>query len=387
MNDHQVAVIGAGPSGVAAAVSLRDRGIRPLLIDRAEHVGASWRARYDRLRLNTGRLTSHLPNRPYPAGTAVFPTRDQVVAHLDRHAREDGIDLLLGTTVARVDRDGEGWRLWTSGGDVCARHVVVATGYEHTPNIPDWPGADGFTGRLLHSSAYRNPIPFSGLRVLVVGAGSSAMEIVHDVATGGAAQAWLAVRTPPNIMLRALPGGFPSDYLATPLFDAPVGLVDWMARLAQRATIGDLSEYGLPTPREGVFARGKRLGRAPVIVDREVVDAIRARRFEVVRTIGRFDGGTVVLTDGRRLQPDAVICATGYSRGLEPLVGHLGVLDDRGLPRSAGEVAAAPGLWFIGFQSRPGLISFAAKQSQRIAKRIAAELAAAPAITPVADGG
>ncbi|EHI11132.1 flavin-containing monooxygenase [Mycolicibacterium thermoresistibile] len=387
MNDHQVAVIGAGPSGVAAAVSLRDRGIRPLLIDRAEHVGASWRARYDRLRLNTGRLTSHLPNRPYPAGTAVFPTRDQVVAHLDRHAREDGIDLLLGTTVARVDRDGEGWRLWTSGGDVCARHVVVATGYEHTPNIPDWPGADGFTGRLLHSSAYRNPIPFSGLRVLVVGAGSSAMEIVHDVATGGAAQAWLAVRTPPNIMLRALPGGFPSDYLATPLFDAPVGLVDRMARLAQRATIGDLSEYGLPTPREGVFARGKRLGRAPVIVDREVVDAIRARRFEVVRTIGRFDGGTVVLTDGRRLQPDAVICATGYSRGLEPLVGHLGVLDDRGLPRSAGEVAAALGLWFIGFQSRPGLISFAAKQSQRIAKRIAAELVAAPAITPVADGG
>src|SRR5690606_37595966 len=130
---------------------------------------------------------------------------------------------------------------------------------------------------------YRNPIPFSGLRVLVVGAGSSAMEIVHDVATGGAAQAWLAVRTPPNIMLRALPGGFPSDYLATPLFDAPVGLVDRMARLAQRATIGDLSEYGLPTPREGVFARGKRLGRAPVILYLVGVEPISADQLAAVR--------------------------------------------------------------------------------------------------------
>ncbi|MGV0838179.1 flavin-containing monooxygenase [Mycolicibacterium thermoresistibile] len=387
MSYYQAVVIGAGPSGVAAAVSLRDRGIRPLLIDRSAHVGASWRARYDRLRLNTGRLTSHLPNRPYPEGTAVFPTRDQVVDHLDRHAREDGIELMLSTTVARIDRDRDGWRLWTSGGDVCAHHVVVATGYEHTPRIPEWPGAEEFSGQLMHSSAYRNPAPFVGLRVLVVGAGSSAMEIVHDVATGGAAQAWLAVRTPPNIMLRALPGGFPSDYLATPLFDAPVGLVDRMARIAQRATIGDLAEYGLPTPTEGVFARGKRLGRAPVIVDREVIDAIRARRFAVVPTVERFDGDSVVLIDGRRLQPDAVICATGYLRGLESLVGHLGVLNDQGLPRSAGEVSAAPGLWFIGFQSRPGLISFAAKQSQRIAKRISAELVGAPpmAATPVVD--
>lgn len=213
------------------------------------------------------------------------------------------------------------------------------------------------------------------------------MEIVHDVATGGAAQAWLAVRTPPNIMLRALPGGFPSDYLATPLFDAPVGLVDRMARTAQRATIGDLAEYGLPTPTEGVFARGKRLGRAPVIVDREVIDAIRARRFEVVHTIDHFDGDAAVLIDGRRLRPDAVICATGYLRGLEELVGHLGVLTEQGVPGSAGEISAAPGLWFIGFRSRPGLISFAAKQSRWIAKRIAAELAGAPpmATAPVVD--
>lgn len=374
MRGQQVVVVGAGPSGVAAALSLRDRGVCPLLIDRADHVASSWRARYDRLKLNTGRRTSHMPNRPYSKGTGVFPTRDQVVDHLERHAREEGIELRLSTTVLRIDSHPGGWRLSTSSGDITAEQVVMATGYEHTPILPEWPGIAGFGGEVLHSSAYRNPLPYNGKHVLVVGAGSSAMEIVYDLATGGAAKAWLAVRTPPNIMLRSLPGGFPSDYLATRLFDAPVRLADGMAKIARRLEIGDLTEFGLPTPREGVFARGKRQGRAPVIVDREVIRAIRARCFDVVPTIEAFDGNAVLLLDGRRLEPDAVICATGYRRGLESMVGHLGVLDERGLPRATGVTAAAPGMRFIGFLSRPALISFVAKQSQRVADNIVNEL-------------
>ncbi|MGE2715538.1 flavin-containing monooxygenase [Mycolicibacterium litorale] len=382
MGEHQVVVIGAGPSGVATALSLRDRELRPVLVDRADHVGASWKARYDRLRLNTGRRTSHMPNRPYPKGTGAFPTRDQVVEHLDRHAHEDGIRLCLGTTVNRIDPHPTGWLLGTSSGDLVARQVVVATGYEHSPRVPEWPGVQSFSGEISHSSQYRNPRRYRGKRVLVVGAGSSAMEIVHDVATGGAVSAWLAVRTAPHIMIRALPGGLPSDYIATPLFDAPTWLADAVARVGQRIDVGSLAEYGLPTPREGVFARGKRLGRAPVIVDREVVRAIRARVFEVVPTVERFDGDTAVLADGRRLTPDAVICATGYTRGLETMVGHLGVLDERGLPRSSGVSPAAPGLRFVGFLSRPGLISYVAKQSQHVARRIADELANTHALTP-----
>jgi glycine/D-amino acid oxidase-like deaminating enzyme len=378
MQEHQIVVIGAGPSGVATALSLRDRGLRPLLVDRADHVGSSWKARYDRLKLNTGRRTSHMPNRPYPKETGVFPTRDQVVEHLDRHAHEEGIELLLDTTVARMDPTASGWHVSTTSGDIAAKQVVVATGYEHTPKLPDWPGLDTFSGEVLHSSKYRNPAPFVGKRVLVVGAGSSAMEIVHDVATGGASAAWLAVRTSPHIAIRALPGGFPSDYIANRLFDAPVWLADSLSRIAQRIDVGDLTEYGLPAPAEGMFARGKRLGRAPVIVDREVIHAIRDRVFEVVPTVERIDGDSVSLIDGRVLEPDVVVCATGYVRGLEPMVGHLGVLDERGVPKSIGVTAAAPGLRFIGFLSRPGLISFVAKQSEHVAKHIADELDRAP---------
>ena len=97
MAELQVVVIGAGPAGIATAVSLQDRGLCPVLVERADEVGASWRGRYDRLKLNTGRPFSHLPGRRYPKGTPMFPSRDEVVAHLDRHARENGIELRLNT--------------------------------------------------------------------------------------------------------------------------------------------------------------------------------------------------------------------------------------------------------------------------------------------------
>jgi cation diffusion facilitator CzcD-associated flavoprotein CzcO len=379
MSTLEVVVIGAGPSGVAAAVSLLDRGLQPLLVDRAEQVGSSWRGRYDRLKLNTARPLSHLPNRRYPRGTAIFPTRSEVADHLDRHAHEEGIRLRLGTTVERIEALAGGWRLHTSTGEIDSRQVIVATGYEHTPFLPEWPGMKTFEGELMHSSAYQNPKRLQGKRVLVVGAGSSGMEIVHDVSTGGAAVAWLSIRTPPNILPRRGPGGLPSDFIATPLYRLPPKIADSVGGWGRRLCFGDLTAYGLPTPDEGPFERGARVGKAPAIVDKEVVDAIRANRFRVVCGVATIDGDTVELTSGERLKPDVVICATGYRRGLESMVGHLDVLDADGVPRVAGEVSAAPGLRFIGFMSRPGLIGYVAAQSKRVAKRVVRELESQPA--------
>jgi cation diffusion facilitator CzcD-associated flavoprotein CzcO len=369
-----VAVIGAGPAGVSMALSLRDRGIRPLLIDRADEVGSAWRSRYDVLKLNTGRPFSHLPNRPYPKGTPLFPSRDDVVAHLERHAREDGIELCLGTAVDRIDRRDGGWQLKTSSDDIDARQVVVATGLMNAPVVPNVQGRAGFTGELVHSSAYRNPAPYQGKRVLIVGSGSSGMEIAHDLATRGAAKVWLAVRTPPNIMLRKGPGGLPGDVIAVPLYHAPIRVADAISRRARRANLGDLSEFGLPIPAEGPFARLARQQKVPSLVDLEVIDAIKDGSIEVVAALDSFDGGFSRLVDGTVLDADAVVCATGYRPGLEPLVGHLGVLNGTGVPVVTGEKAAAAGLRFLGYSSRPIVMGYVAKQSKRVAKRIADEL-------------
>jgi cation diffusion facilitator CzcD-associated flavoprotein CzcO len=371
MHVRDVVIIGAGPAGVSAALSLKDRGLRPVLIDRADNVAASWRSRYDRIKLNTGRQFSHLPGRPYPRGTSLFPTRNDVVAHLDRHAHEDGIDLLLSTAVTRIDHDHGRWKLTTSNGDLNAAQVVVATGYQHTPVVPQWPGP--FTGDVIHSSQYRNPTPYTGKRVLVVGSGSSGLEIAYDLSTGAAKKVWLSVRTPPNLLPRNGPFGLPNDVMSIPLYHLPARIADRIAASARRLVFGDLSAFGLPSPTEGPFARAHRLHVAPSVVDVEVIDAVRGKAVEVVSAVTAFDHDHVVLSDGTSIPADAVICATGYRPNLAELVGHLGVLSPLGLPTAQAPTPAVRGLYFHGLVSRPSLIGHLARQSRALARRICAE--------------
>jgi cation diffusion facilitator CzcD-associated flavoprotein CzcO len=141
--------------------------------------------------------------------------------------------------------------------------------------------------------------------------------------------------------------------------------------------VGNLSEYGLTWPEEGIFARLRRTGKAPAIVDEEVLEAIRERRIEIVAGLEAFEETGIRLTDGSRVEPDAVIAATGYRSGLEPMVGHLGVLDGHGVPGARGAEPAAEGMRFIGYVPRPGGIGYAGKEARRGARRIARELAGA----------
>lgn len=389
---RQVVVIGAGPAGLASALALKDAGLRPLVLDQAEQVGAAWRRRYDRLRLNTSRFTSHLPGRPFPKGTPLFPTRDQMVEHLASHACEPGIDLRLGARVQTLEPE-DGWLVGTSAGEVRSPQVVVATGYENEPLLPDWSRSDGFAGRLLHACEYKNPEPFRDAAVLVVGPGCTGMEIAYDLAEGGAKKVWLSARTAPNLLTRQGPGGLPGEFIGIAFLRAPARVGDAVAHFGRRMDFGDLSEYGLPVPEEGVFSRLRRLGVTPAIVDEEMIEAIKAGRIEVVRGVESLDLEGAHLADGARVEPDAIICATGYRRGLEPLVGHLGVLDESGLPRARGEKPAAKGLRFIGYLPRPGAIGYMGKEAKRAARAIARELGATKARSlpssrhPVTAGG
>lgn len=376
-SDQRVVVVGAGMAGVAVAVAGLAFRLRTLIVERADRVGAAWGGRYDRLRLNTSRPFSHLPGRRYPQGTPMFPTRDQVLEHLERHAGEDGVEVALRTSVKRIDRVGRSWVVHTSTGEIETNEVVVATGFENQPVIPDWPGRKAFGGRLLHASQYANADPFRGLSVLVVGSGCSGMEIAYDLVEGGAGTIRIAVRTPPNLMLRSSPGPVPGDWIGVPLMHLPVRIADAISRFGQRSDIGDLTEYGLPIPDEGPFARIRRSGAEPTIVDREVVEAIKDGRVVIVPAVEDLDADGVSLADGSRVEPDVIVCATGYRRGLEPLVGHLGVLDDRGVPRRLGADPAAPGLRFVGYVPRPGALGYMAKEGRRTAKAIARERLAA----------
>ena len=308
----------------------------------------------------------------------MFPARDVVVRYLEDYARQNDLEVRFGADVARIERDDGSWRVHAAGGDINAPQVIVATGYEHTPMIPDWPGRERFGGTLIHAAKYRNAKPFVGQSALVVGPGCSGMEIAHDLAEGGAERVWLAVRTPPNIVLRRA-GPIPGDLIGIAMLRWPARFTDPPMRFVRRRVLGDLTEFGLPMPAEGLFSRLRREGKAPAILDAEVIDAIKERRINVVAGVESLDETGVNLADASRIEPDVIVAATGYSPGLTTMVGHLGVLDERGIPRAVAGTAALPGLRFIGYVPRPGQIGYMGGEAKRAARAIAHELGVAHA--------
>ncbi|MER7487115.1 NAD(P)/FAD-dependent oxidoreductase [Streptomyces sp. NPDC126497] len=372
--DRPVYVIGGGPGGLAVAYALRARGVRAVVLERSDRVGDSWRRHYDRLRLHTTRRLSALPGLPMPRRFGRWPARDDVVRYLEKYAEHHRLEIVTGVEVSRVERapDGTGWLLHATGGrELTGAAVVVATGFNHTPRVPDWPGLDAYTGEFLHASGYRDAKPFAGRDVLVVGVGNTGAEIAVDLVEGGASRVRLAVRTPPHIVRRST-AGWPAQYSAVLVRRLPVGLVDRLGRVQARVALPDLSDRGLPRPRAGLYSR-VREGAIPV-QDVGLVDAVRRGAVEVVAAVEGFEEDRVVLADGERVAPDAVVAATGYARGLEGLVGGLGVLDDRGRPvvHGARTPAGAPGLYFTGFTNPiSGNLRELALDAQRIAKAVA----------------
>jgi cation diffusion facilitator CzcD-associated flavoprotein CzcO len=346
-----VLVVGAGAAGLATAARLRRRGIEALVVDRGTAVGDSWRARYDRLHLHTPRVQSALPGLRIPRRYGRWVARDDMAAYLEQYAASAGIRPRFGVEVHRLERDGSGWKAATDGAALQAAQVVLATGWNRDPVLPDWPGRRTFRGELLHASAYANPEPYRGRDVLVVGAGNTGAEIAADLARGGAARVRLAVRTPPNVLPREL-GPVPLTLLGIAEDGAPSWLVDPVNRLVQRRFVGDLTRYGLPRAPAGVAAQMRATGVTPTI-DAGLVRELRAGTVTPVAALDRFEDGAAVLADGTRLTPDVVVAATGYTSALAPLVGHLGVLDARGGPlvRGGRTVPAAPGLRFVGLSN------------------------------------
>ncbi|MFE9725558.1 flavin-containing monooxygenase [Streptomyces sp. NPDC005794] len=368
-----VYVIGGGPGGLAAAAALREQGVRAVVLEKSDRVGSSWRRHYDRLHLHTIRRWSALPGLAMPRRFGRWVSRDDMVRYLEKYAEHHELEVVTGVEVSRIDRlaDGTGWQLSATGGRVLTgRAVVVATGFNHTPRIPPWPGREGFTGELVHAAEYRDPAPYAGKDVLVVGIGNTGAEIAVDLVEGGASGVRIAVRTTPHIVRRST-AGWPAQATAVLVRRLPVRLVDRAGRLMCRVSVPDLAEQGLPRPDTGLYSR-VREGAIPV-QDVGLINAVKSGRVVPVAAVDSFDGDAVVLADGTRLTPDAVIAATGYERALEGLVGHLGVLDPRGRPvvHGARTPDGAPGLYFTGFTNPiSGMLREMALDARRIARKL-----------------
>lgn len=341
-------IIGAGPAGLAAAAELQKVGYTVVVIDKADSVGSSWSHHYDRLHLHTARTMSSLPGKPMPRSYGRWVARDDFRAYLADFAKD--LDVRLGVTATSVAKKGERWAVESSIGTLEADVLVIATGYNHAAKIPDWPGLASYTGRVVHSSEYRNPTALEAKHVLVVGPGNSGAEIAADLAGSGVAVT-LAVRTPPNIVRREVLG-IPTQSLTVSTYPLPTKVADRVARGMQILTVGDLSRYGLQKAPRGIFSQQAFDDVTPTI-DVGLIDALRAGKITVVGAVESFTKDAVQLADGTSVTADVVLVATGFQRGLEPLVGSLGVIAPGGRPliNADEQLPGLEGLFFLGYSN------------------------------------
>lgn len=367
-------VIGAGPAGLATAACLGQLGFQACVLERSDSVGASWRSHYRRLHLHTVKELSALPGLPFPAQAPRYVPREQVVRYLEDYAEHFGIRPLFGVAVRRIEplAAGTGWAATCEDGQhIEAPHVVVASGANVRPRRPELPGEKDFEGTVLHSHAYRDPAPFAGRRVLVVGMGNTGAEIALDLCEAGVEVA-LSVRSAVNIVHRDVLGR-PTQRTSILLGRLPPRLGHTLAAWLRDLTVGDVSRWGLRTPRTSPLAQLREEGRTPVI-DVGTLARIRAGDIRVHPGIERLLGHGVRFTDGQEAPFDSIVLATGYEPGLQDLVPDVHLdLDARGLPREAIGRGARAGLHFTGFdlQQPGGLLRTIGQQALEVAQEVA----------------
>jgi cation diffusion facilitator CzcD-associated flavoprotein CzcO len=260
----------------------------------------------------------------------------------------------------------------TSAGPRLARHVVIATGRDRQPFIPEWKGMKAFAGRVIHSADFGEAKDYAGRQVLVVGAGNSGFDALNHLAGANTAQIWLSARNGPSLLPKRI-GQIAVHRFSPIMARLPVRLADAVMAATQRLVFGDLGKFGLPPAPSGGASR-LTSDYTAIASDDGAVDAIKAGKIIVVPQVREFTGEGVILDNGELIQPDIVIAATGYRTGLEIMVGKLGVLDSKGVPLFNGAESdqKLPGLWFTGMRpSIRGCFANARIQAGAIAAEIA----------------
>jgi cation diffusion facilitator CzcD-associated flavoprotein CzcO len=341
----EVVVIGAGQAGLSAAYGLRKRGLAPhrgfVVLDRSPAPGGAWQFRWPSLTLSTVNRVHDLPGIPFSEAVDTTDPEVRASVAVPRYfaAYEKAFELPVHRPVTATvvcDR-GDRLRVETNRIDVSARGIINATGTWETPYVPEYPGADRFRGRQLHTRDYRAADEFAGLHVVVVGAGISAIQLLDEISRV-TTTTWVTRRPP--------------EFRAGP-FDEAAGR-------AAVAMVEDRVRRGLP-PASVVSVTGLPLTPA--------VEAMRERG--VLNRLPMFSEITedgVRWPDGTEARADIILWCTGFRSSLDHLAPLMLREEGGGITmtgRLATQVARDPRIHLVGYG--PSASTIGANRAGRVA--------------------
>lgn len=321
----QIVVIGGGQAGLSSAYYLREHGLSPdrdfTVLDRAPGPGGAWQFRWPSLTLSTVNGVHDLPGGLSLGGGDEVRASEAIPRYFGRVERAFDLPVHRPVNVLRVASRGERLRIETDRGILSAAGIINATGTWEAPNCPVYPGSDRFKGRQLHAHDYRAPEAFTGQRVIVVGGGISAVQILEEISRV-ATTIWVT-RRPPEF------------------HDGPFTVQDGRAAVARvEARVRD----GLP-PGSLVSATG--------LPPSAVLEAARSRgALDRQPMFSEITETGVRWPDGRTADADAILWATGFGNVLDHL-DPLGLTNEAGGIRMTGrlatQVAADPRIHLVGY--------------------------------------
>lgn len=324
-----VAIIGAGPAGLVTARWLIARGFAPVILEASGDIGGQWNSAnpasgtWAGMRTNTSRIVTAFSDLDHGPETPVFPSREEIQAYLRRYAERFGLlsRLRLHTRVTRLERAaGAGWRLrGESHGaamDQVFDRVIVASGRHVTPDLPQVPGAEGFSGfaGLIHSADFTGAGRYQGARVVVAGCSISALEIATELAGAGAAEVTVAMRRQRYVIPKII-AGVPADNVMFTRAAARAAEILPPAAQAEDLKAAVLAAAGTPA-QYGAAAAGDNIFAAGLTQSQGFLPAVAEGRIRTRGWIERIDGRQVWFADGTMTEADAIIFGTGYRHNL-----------------------------------------------------------------------
>ncbi|ORA11418.1 hypothetical protein BST14_18575 [Mycobacterium arosiense ATCC BAA-1401 = DSM 45069] len=333
-----VVIVGAGFGGLAAAIELKRSGISDLVIfERGSSVGGVWRDNaYPGAACDVPSPIYSYSYALKPDWSAVFGKQPEILNYLTAVSREFDIESLIRfnteVTAAEFDDATGQWTVTTASGDlVVADALVLATGQLSRPKVPDVPGLDTFTGRSFHSAQWPQDFDLTDKKVIVVGSGASAIQVVPAIADR-VRDLTVVARSPNWVMWksRRVPGRFQTalmrrfgwlrmlHHIALFLaYEVRYPLVTRAAepvrRLSQWYLITRLKRYVKDPDEVAAAIPNYRLLCNRLLLSNDWYPTIGRPDVHLVGSaVARVDETGVQTADGRRIDADVIIWCTGF---------------------------------------------------------------------------